>query len=121
MAFATDVVGESADKTVFGLGDEDVALLENVRFEPAETSKDAAERAAFAQQLARFGELYVDDAFGAVHRKHASVYDLPALLPHAAGDLVRDEVSVLQPADQRPGAAVRGGARRQEAVGQARP
>ncbi len=96
VAFATDVAGDSASKTAFSLGDEDVAVLENVRFEPAETSKDDAERGAFAQQLARFGELYVDDAFGAVHRKHASVYDLPALLPHAAGDLVRDEVSVLR-------------------------
>jgi phosphoglycerate kinase len=96
VAFATDVAGESASKTAFSLGDEDVAVLENVRFEPAETSKDDAERGAFARQLARFGELYVDDAFGAVHRKHASVYDLPALLPHAAGDLVRDEVSVLR-------------------------
>jgi len=96
VAFATDVIGESASKTVFSLGDEDVAVLENVRFEPAETSKDDAERVAFAQQLARFGELYVDDAFGAVHRKHASVYDLPALLPHAAGDLVRNELSVLR-------------------------
>jgi phosphoglycerate kinase len=96
VAFATDVVGESASKTAFSLGDEDVAVLENVRFEPAETSKDDAARAAFAQRLAGFGELYVDDAFGAVHRKHASVYDLPALLPHAAGDLVRDEVSVLR-------------------------
>ena len=95
VAFASDVVGPSAEQTAFGLGDEDVAVLENVRFEPAETSKDDAERAAFAQRLARFGELYVDDAFGAVHRKHASVYDLPALLPHAAGDLVRDEVTVL--------------------------
>ncbi len=96
VAFATDVAGESASKTAFSLGDEDVAVLENVRFEPAETSKDDAERAAFAQRLARFGELYVDDAFGAVHRKHASVYDLPALLPHAAGDLVREEVAVLR-------------------------
>ncbi len=96
VAFATDVAGESASKTAFSLGDEDVAVLENVRFEPAETSKDDAERGAFAQRLARFGELYVDDAFGAVHRKHASVYDLPALLPHAAGDLVRDEVAVLR-------------------------
>jgi 3-phosphoglycerate kinase len=76
--------------------DGDVALLENVRFEPAETSKDDAERRAFAERLARFGELYVGDAFGAVHRKHASVYDLPTLLPHAAGDLVRDEVAVLR-------------------------
>ena len=96
VAFATDVAGTSAERTAFTLGDEDVAVLENVRFEPAETSKDDAERAAFAERLARFGELYVDDAFGAVHRKHASVYDLPALLPHAAGDLVRDEVAVLR-------------------------
>jgi phosphoglycerate kinase len=96
VAFATDVIGPSAGRTAFSLGDEDVAVLENVRFEPAETSKDDTERAAFAEQLARFGELYVDDAFGAVHRKHASVYDLPELLPHAAGDLVRDEVAVLR-------------------------
>src|ERR1700683_1629570 len=96
VAFATDVAGASAAETAFSLGDEDVAVLENVRFEPAETSKDDAERAEFARRLARVGELYVADAFGAVHRKHASVYDLPALLPHAAGDLVRDEVSVLR-------------------------
>jgi phosphoglycerate kinase len=94
--FAADVVGDFAEQTVDGLRDGDVALLENVRFEPAETSKDDAERLAFAERLARFGELYVGDAFGAVHRKHASVYDLPALLPHAAGDLVRGEVAVLR-------------------------
>jgi phosphoglycerate kinase len=96
VAFAADVVGPSAERTAFSLGDEDVAVLENVRFEPAETSKDDTERAAFAEQLARFGELYVDDAFGAVHRKQASVYDLPGLLPHAAGDLVTAEVAVLK-------------------------
>ena len=96
VSFATDVAGPSAEETAFSLGDEDVAVLENVRFEPAETSKDDAERGAFAQRLARFGELYVGDGFGAVHRKHASVYDLPRLLPHAAGDLVRDEVAVLR-------------------------
>jgi phosphoglycerate kinase len=94
--FAADVVGPFAEQTADGLRDSDVALLENVRFEPAETSKDDAERQAFAGRLARLGELYVGDAFGAVHRKHASVYDLPALLPHAAGDLVQDEVSVLR-------------------------
>jgi phosphoglycerate kinase len=96
VGFATDVAGPSAEKTAFTLGDEDVAVLENVRFEPAETSKDDAVRGAFAQRLARLGELYVGDGFGAVHRKHASVYDLPMLLPHAAGDLVRDEVAVLR-------------------------
>jgi 3-phosphoglycerate kinase len=94
--FAPDVAGDFAEQTVDGLRDGDVALLENVRFEPAETSKDDAERLAFAERLARFGELYVGDAFGAVHRKHASVYDLPRLLPHAAGDLVREEVAVLR-------------------------
>ncbi len=96
VSFATDVAGSSAEQTVFSLGDEDVAVLENVRFEPAETSKDDAERLAFARRLARFGELYVGDGFGAVHRKHASVYDLPGLLPHAAGDLVLAEVAVLR-------------------------
>ena len=94
--FAADVAGPFAEQTADSLRDGDVALLENVRFEPAETSKDDAERRAFAQRLARLGELYVGDAFGAVHRKHASVYDLPGLLPHAAGDLVRDEVAVLR-------------------------
>src|SRR6201999_4204868 len=87
--------GPSAEETAFSLGDEDVAVLENVRFEPGETSKDDAERGEFAQRLARLGEVYVGDGFGAVHRKHASVYDLPLLLPHAAGDLVRAEVEVL--------------------------
>ena len=67
-----------------------------MRFEPAETSKDDAERAAFAQRLAALGELYVGDGFGAVHRKHASVYDLALLLPNAAGDLVTAEVAVLR-------------------------
>jgi 3-phosphoglycerate kinase len=96
VAFATDVAGASATETALSLQDGDVAVLENVRFEPAETSKDDAERAAFAQRLAALGELYVGDGFGAVHRKHASVYDLPRLLPNAAGDLVVDEVAVLR-------------------------
>ena len=96
VSFAADVAGPSAEDTAFSLGDEDVAVLENVRFEPAETSKDDTERGEFAQRLARLGEVYVGDGFGAVHRKHASVYDLPLLLPHAAGDLVRDEVAVLR-------------------------
>jgi phosphoglycerate kinase len=73
----------------------EVALLENVRFHPEETSKDDAERAAFADRLAALADAYVDDAFGAVHRKHASVYDVARRLPHAAGALVRREVEVL--------------------------
>jgi phosphoglycerate kinase len=120
VAFASDVVGDDAARVVASLGDGDVAVLENVRFEPAETAKDDAERAEFAQRLAAFGELYVGDGFGAVHRKHASVYDLPLLLPHAAGDLVRDEVAVLErltgePA--RPFAVVLGGKKPSDKLG----
>jgi phosphoglycerate kinase len=114
VAFASDVAGENASQVASGLGDSGVAVLENVRFEPAETSKDDAERAAFAARLAALGELYVGDGFGAVHRKHASVYDVPALLPHAAGDLVRAEVEVLgrlTSAPERPYVVVLGGAK----------
>jgi phosphoglycerate kinase len=95
VAFATDVVGDSARSTVDGLADGDLALLENVRFEPGETSKDDAERGAFADRLAALAESYVDDAFGAVHRKHASVYDVAERLPHAAGLLLLRELEVL--------------------------
>ena len=102
VAFASDVVGAEATAVVAALGDGDVAVLENVRFEPAETAKDDAVRAEFAARLAAFGDLYVGDGFGAVHRKHASVYDVPALLPHAAGALVRDEVAVLERLTREP-------------------
>jgi 3-phosphoglycerate kinase len=114
VAFAADVAGPAASEVVSGLADSDVTVLENVRFEAAETSKDGAEREAFAARLAAFGDLYVGDGFGAVHRKHASVYDLPALLPHAAGDLVRAEVEVLSrltSAPERPYVVVLGGAK----------
>ncbi|MFI7573252.1 phosphoglycerate kinase [Micromonospora sp. NPDC049497] len=93
--FAEDTVGDSARSTVEGLADGQVALLENLRFNKGETSKDDAERGAFADQLAAFGDAYVDDAFGAVHRRHASVHDVPARLPHVAGRLVLREVEVL--------------------------
>jgi phosphoglycerate kinase len=96
VAFASDLIGQSATATVAGLADGDVALLENVRFEPAETSKEESERVLLAQDLAKLGDVYVGDGFGVVHRKQASVYDLPALLPHAAGDLVTAEVAVLR-------------------------
>ena len=96
VAFATDSVGPSAQETVAGLADGGVALLENLRFNPGETSKDDAERADFATQLVAFADAYVDDAFGAVHRKHASVYDVARLLPHYAGGLVLREVEVLR-------------------------
>ncbi|MGY1835021.1 phosphoglycerate kinase [Blastococcus sp. SYSU DS0510] len=92
---ATDVAGEDAQAKAAGLGDGDVLLLENVRFEAAETSKDDAERAAFAERLAALADVYVDDAFGAVHRAHASVFDVAERIPHYAGRLVARELEVL--------------------------
>ena len=94
--FATDTVGPHAQAAVAGLADGEVALLENVRFEPGETSRDDAERAELAKRYAALADAYVDDAFGAVHRMHASVYDVATLLPHHAGDLVLREVEVLR-------------------------
>jgi phosphoglycerate kinase len=102
VAFASDLVGPSAAATVGALTDGGVALLENVRFEPAETSKDDSERARLAARLAELGDVYVGDGFGVVHRKQASVYDLPALLPHAAGDLIMAEVAVLTRLTEKP-------------------
>jgi len=102
VAFATDLVGQSATATVAGLADGDVALLENVRFEPAETSKEESERLRLAQELAKLGDVYAGDGFGVVHRKQASVYDLPKLLPHAAGDLITAEVAVLRRLTENP-------------------
>jgi phosphoglycerate kinase len=120
VAFASDLVGPSATSTVAGMADGDVALLENVRFEPAETSKDDSERVRLAQDLAKLGDAYVGDGFGVVHRKQASVYDLPTLLPHAAGDLVVAEVAVLRrltvdPA--RPYVVVLGGSKVSDKLG----
>jgi phosphoglycerate kinase len=93
--FATDTVGESAQAAVKELGDGDVVLLENLRYNAGEESKDDAERGEFADQLAALADVYVGDGFGAVHRKHASVYDVPRRLPHAAGALVVAETEVL--------------------------
>ncbi|OPG04691.1 phosphoglycerate kinase [Microbispora sp. GKU 823] len=120
VAFATDVVGESAQSVVAGLQDGQVALLENLRFEPGEESKDDAVRGEFADKLAALAELYVGDGFGAVHRKHASVYDLPKRLPHAAGDLVLAEVEVLRKLTEdpaRPYVVVLGGAKVSDKLG----
>ena len=92
----------------------EILLLENIRYESAETSKDEAERADLAKELATYGDLYVGDGFGAVHRKHASVYELAKLLPHAAGDLIAAEVSILQKLTtnpERPYGVVLGGAK----------
>lgn len=96
VAFATDTVGESATATVAGLADGQVAVIENLRFNAGESSKDDAERGAFADRLAALADIYVGDGFGAVHRKHASVFDLPARLPHYAGYLIATEVGVLR-------------------------
>ncbi|MEU2678021.1 phosphoglycerate kinase [Streptomyces sp. NPDC007107] len=120
VAFATDTVGESARATVAGLTDGQVAVIENLRFNPGETSKDDAERGAFADQLAELADVYVGDGFGAVHRKHASVYDLPARLPHAAGGLIATEVGVLKKLTEdvaRPYAVVLGGAKVSDKLG----
>ncbi|MBW8766799.1 MAG: phosphoglycerate kinase [Geodermatophilales bacterium] len=96
------------------LGDGDVLLLENVRFEAAETSKDDAERGELADRLAALADVYVDDAFGAVHRKHASVYDVALRLPHVAGRLVARELEVLTKLTtdpERPYVVVLGGSK----------
>ncbi|SDS11159.1 phosphoglycerate kinase [Friedmanniella luteola] len=111
---ATDVVGESARTTVAALADGEVAMLENVRYEPGEESKDEAVRGALADRYAELGDVFVSDGFGVVHRKQASVYDLASRLPSAAGGLVEAEVTVLQrltEEPQRPYVVVLGGAK----------
>jgi phosphoglycerate kinase len=99
---AEDTVGPSAQGVVSGLQASEIALLENLRFNPGETSKDDAERGRFADQLAAFADVYVNDAFGAVHRKHASVFDVASRLPHYAGYLVVREVEVLKRLTEDP-------------------
>lgn len=114
VAFATDTVGDSARSTVESLGDGDVALLENLRFNAGETSNDEAERKKFAEQLASLADVFVSDGFGVVHRKQASVYDVAQLLPSAMGGLVKTEVEVLKQLTEnpkRPYAVVLGGAK----------
>jgi phosphoglycerate kinase len=111
---AEDVVGESAKSVVESLGNGDVGMLENVRYEPAEESKDEAERGALADRYAAFGDAFVSDGFGVVHRKQASVYDVAQRLPSAAGELVKSEVEVLArltEAPPRPYVVVLGGAK----------
>ena len=111
---AADTVGPGAAALAASLSDGDVGMTENVRFAPAETSKDDAVRAEFAAALAALAQVYVGDGFGALHRKHASVYDAPALLPHAAGELVLAEVAVLRRLTHdpdRPYVVVLGGAK----------
>jgi phosphoglycerate kinase len=120
VAFATDTVGVSAQATVEALADGEVAVLENVRFDEGETSKDEVVRGAFADRLAALADVFVSDGFGVVHRKQASVYDVAKRLPHAMGDLVAEEIGVLrrlteQP--ERPYAVVLGGSKVSDKLG----
>ncbi|WP_165985583.1 phosphoglycerate kinase [Streptomyces sp. YIM 98790] len=120
VVFAHDTVGDSARDAAAALADGGVALLENLRFNAGETSKDEAERGDFAGRLAALADLYVGDGFGAVHRKHASVFDLPQRLPHAAGYLIATEVGVLRRLTHdvaRPYAVVLGGAKVSDKLG----
>ena len=102
VAFATDTVGESAKATVAALADGQIAVLENLRFNPGETAKDEAQRGEFAAQLAELGDVLVSDGFGVVHRKQASVYDLAKLVPSAAGLLIETELDVLDRLTENP-------------------
>jgi len=111
---AADTVGPSAHTAAAALAPGDVLMLENLRFNPGETSKDDVIRGGFADQLASLAELYVGDGFGTVHRRHASVYDVPARLPHAAGYLIQAETAALQRLTRhvaRPYMVVLGGAK----------
>jgi phosphoglycerate kinase len=116
--FSADIAG--AGSKVSGLKPGQILLLENIRYEAAETSKDEAERIGLATKLASYGKVYVGDGFGAVHRKHASVYELAKLLPHAAGDLVAGEVAVLEKLTKepiRPYGVILGGAKVSDKIG----
>ena len=118
--FPKQVVGDVVTSVVQGLKPGQILLLENIRFSSAETSKEESERAEFAGQLAKLADAYVGDGFGAVHRKHASVFDLPKLLPHVAGTLVAAEVEVLKKLTQnpeRPYGVVLGGAKVSDKLG----
>lgn len=120
VSFATDTVGEDAQKVTNRLGDGDVAVLENVRFNAGETSKDDAIRGAFAAQLAALADVFVSDGFGVVHRKQASVYDIARLLPSAVGGLVQAEVEVLErltESPDRPYVVVLGGSKVSDKLG----
>jgi len=118
--FAEDVVGPSAKAAISKLTPGKIVLLENIRYEAAETSKEESERATLAQKLSEYADFYVGDGFGAVHRKHASVYELARLLPHAAGKLVAAEVEVLEKLTKsplRPYGVVLGGAKVSDKIG----
>jgi len=102
VTFASETVGDVAETAVSALNAGDVLVLENLRFNPGEASKDATERSVFAQQLADLGDAFVSDGFGVVHRKQASVYELATLLPSAAGTLIAAELAVLERLTEKP-------------------
>ncbi|WP_424463780.1 phosphoglycerate kinase [Pseudoclavibacter helvolus] len=117
---AADTVGEDAQRLIGGLENGQLVVLENLRFNAGETSKDDAERRAFAEQLAALADAFVSDGFGVVHRKQASVYDLPQLVPSAAGLLVANELEVLErltSAVDRPYSVVLGGSKVSDKLG----
>lgn len=118
--FTGEVTGAAVTTAAQSLKAGEILLLENIRFSAAETSKEESERSAFAAELAQLADVYVGDGFGAVHRKHASVFDLPQLLPHTAGTLVAAEVQVLKKLTQnpeRPYGVVLGGAKVSDKLG----
>ena len=118
--FTGEVTGAAVTAAAQSLKAGEILLLENIRFSAAETSKEESERSIFAAELAQLADVYVGDGFGAVHRKHASVFDLPKLLPHAAGKLVAAEVEVLKKLTQnpvRPYGVVLGGAKVSDKLG----
>ena len=120
VAFAHDTVGPEADSAVASLKSGDVLLLENVRYEVSETSKDENARLGLAKKLTSYADVYVGDGFGAVHRKHASVFEAAQLLPHAAGTLIAAEVDVLRrltESPERPYGVVLGGAKVSDKIG----
>lgn len=118
--FASDTIGSEARGAVKALDNGGVAVLENLRFNPGETSKDAAEREAFAAKLAELGDYFISDGFGVVHRKQASVYELAKALPSACGLLIEKELEVLTrltSTPDRPYAVVLGGSKVSDKLG----
>lgn len=116
--FSAKILGVGPEVNLLKAGE--IMMLENIRFLPAETSKNASDREELAAQLSAYGQVYVGDGFGAVHRKHASVYELARLLPHAAGDLISEEVSMLEQLTknpERPYGVVLGGAKVSDKIG----
>lgn len=120
VSLAKDTVGESARSEVANLGEGEILLLENVRFDPRETSKDDAERQAMADELAELADAFISDGFGVVHRKQTSVYDIAKKLPSASGYLVLKEIESLSKVTdnpERPYAVVLGGSKVSDKLG----